>query len=67
VGKLCEEITPHLGMWLKQQHMFFVATSPLAQGDLVNRSPKGMDCLRPRLNGSVRPQRIPSNLPRGVV
>ena len=46
MGKLYEEITPDLGTWLKQQHVFFVATSPLAQGGLVNCSPKGMDSFR---------------------
>lgn len=46
MGKSYEEITPDLGTWLKQQHMFFVATSPLARGGLVNCSPKGMDSFR---------------------
>ena len=46
MGKLYEEITPDLGTWLKQQHMFFVATFPLAEDGLVNCSPKGMDSFR---------------------
>ena len=46
MGKLYEEITSDLGTWLKQQHMFFVATSPLADDGLVNCSPKGMDSFR---------------------
>jgi hypothetical protein len=46
VGKCYAEITPDLGAWLKQQHMFFVATAPLAADGLVNCSPKGMDTLR---------------------
>ena len=46
MGKLYEAITPELSDWLKQQHMFFVATSPLAESGLVNCSPKGMDTFR---------------------
>lgn len=46
MGKLYEEITPDLSAWLRQQHMFFVATSPLAANGLVNCSPKGMDTFR---------------------
>ena len=46
MGKLYKEITPDVGAWLKRQHMFFVATSPLADGGLVNCSPKGMDSFR---------------------
>ena len=46
MGKLYEEVTSDLGTWLKQQHMFFVATSPLAEDGLVNCSPKGMDSFR---------------------
>lgn len=46
MGKLFEEINADLGAWLKQQHMFFVATAPLAEDSLVNCSPKGMDSFR---------------------
>lgn len=46
MGKVYEVITPELGEWMKQQHMFFVATSPLAESGLVNCSPKGTDALR---------------------
>jgi Pyridoxamine 5'-phosphate oxidase len=46
VGKLYGEITLDLGTWLKQQPLFFVATSPLADDGFVNCSPKGMDSFR---------------------
>lgn len=46
MGKLYEEITPELGAWLKQQRVFFVASSPLSANGLVNCSPKGMDTFR---------------------
>ena len=32
--------------WLARQHMFFVATAPLAADQHVNLSPKGLDTLR---------------------
>ena len=41
-----ESITPVLQSWIEAQHMFFVATAPLAEEGLVNCSPKGMDSLR---------------------
>ena len=46
MGKLYEEVTPDLADWLMAQHMFFVATAPLAAGGLVNCSPKGMNSFR---------------------
>lgn len=46
MGKVFEEITSDLSAWLKQQHIFFVATSPLTANGLVNCSPKGMDTFR---------------------
>lgn len=46
MGKLYEEITPELVTWIKQQHLFFVATAPLASDGHVNCSPKGLDTLR---------------------
>ena len=46
MGKLYEEITPDLTAWIHQQHVFFVATSPLAATGHVNASPKGLDCFR---------------------
>jgi hypothetical protein len=46
MGKTYDEITPQLADWIAQQHMFFVATAPLAGDGLVNCSPKGMDTFR---------------------
>jgi hypothetical protein len=40
------EIDEHIKAWMGRQHMFFVATAPLAGDGLVNCSPKGLDCLR---------------------
>ena len=46
MGKLFEEITPELAEWIGKQHLFFVASAPLAETGLVNCSPKGMDTFR---------------------
>jgi hypothetical protein len=46
MGKVHTEITPELAAWIRAQHVFFVATAPLAGDGLVNCSPKGMDSLR---------------------
>ncbi len=46
VGKLYDSITSELRAWIEAQHVFFVATAPLASEGLVNCSPKGMDTLR---------------------
>ena len=46
MGKLYDGITPELSDWVGQQHLFFVATAPLAAGGHVNCSPKGLDTLR---------------------
>ena len=46
MGKLYNEITPEIAEWVKQQHMFFVATAPLTGDGHINCSPKGLDCLR---------------------
>lgn len=46
MGKLYEHITPEIATWIKQQHMFFVATAPLEATGHVNCSPKGLDALR---------------------
>jgi hypothetical protein len=40
------EIAPDLARWMTAQHIFFVATAPLAADGHVNCSPKGMDTLR---------------------
>jgi Pyridoxamine 5'-phosphate oxidase len=46
MAKLFDCITDDLHSFITQQHMFFVATAPLAAGGHVNLSPKGFDCLR---------------------
>jgi hypothetical protein len=46
MGKSYDGITPELSDWIEQQHLFFVATAPLAHDGLVNCSPKGMDTFR---------------------
>ncbi len=46
MAKLYEDITPEIAAWVKQQHVFFVATAPLAGDGHVNCSPKGLDTLR---------------------
>lgn len=46
MGKLYEHITGDIATWIKQQHMFFVATAPLRIEGHVNCSPKGLDVLR---------------------
>src|SRR4051794_34328352 len=47
MGKVYDEIDGHLRRWIARQHMFFVATAPLAGDGRVNVSPKGpIDTLR---------------------
>jgi hypothetical protein len=46
MGKVYEEITDELAQWMARQHLFFVASAPLAQNGFVNCSPKGMDSFR---------------------
>jgi hypothetical protein len=46
MGKTYSEISPELAGWIREQHIFFVATAPLHGDGLVNCSPKGMDTLR---------------------
>ena len=46
MSKVYEQITDELAAWINQQHMFFVATAPLAASGHVNCSPKGLDALR---------------------
>ncbi|MBI5149995.1 MAG: pyridoxamine 5'-phosphate oxidase family protein [Candidatus Omnitrophica bacterium] len=41
MGKTYEQIDDKLADWIKQQHVFFVATAPLAADSHVNCSPKG--------------------------
>ncbi|MDX1522215.1 MAG: pyridoxamine 5'-phosphate oxidase family protein [Anaerolineae bacterium] len=42
MGKIYEAIDQSLADWVKQQHMFFVATAPLDGEGLINCSPKGL-------------------------
>ena len=46
MAKTFSEIDPKLQAWLTRQHLFFVASAPLAADGLVNCSPKGLDALR---------------------
>jgi hypothetical protein len=45
MGKVLPELTEGLRGFIARQHLFFVATAPLAGGH-VNLSPKGLDCFR---------------------
>ena len=46
MGQSYSELTPALVEWIERQHVFFVATAPLAGDGLVNCSPKGLDTFR---------------------
>jgi hypothetical protein len=46
MGKTHDSISDDLRAFIQRQHVFFVATAPLAPGGHVNLSPKGLDCLR---------------------
>ena len=46
MGRVYDVITPQLADWIRRQHVFFVATAPLAADGHVNVSPKGLDTLR---------------------
>lgn len=46
MGKQLTSIEPELAAWIAGQHVFFVATAPLAQSGHVNLSPKGGDAFR---------------------
>ena len=46
MGKPHREISDELRQFIESQHMFFVATAPLAGGGHINLSPKGLDALR---------------------
>lgn len=46
MGKLYDHIPPDLAHWIGEQHVFFVATAPLARDGHVNCSPKGLDSFR---------------------
>jgi hypothetical protein len=46
ISKLRDGIDDELARWLGRQHVFFVATAPLAGDGHINCSPKGGDCFR---------------------
>jgi hypothetical protein len=46
MGKTYERISPDLAEWIARQHVFFVATAPLAPNGHVNLSPKGGGALK---------------------
>ena len=46
MGKVYDQIHPHLRTFIEEQPLFFVATAPLSQQGHVNVSPKGIDSLR---------------------
>ena len=46
MGKFYELITDTHKAFIENQHMFFVATSPLSEGGRINLSPKGLDSFR---------------------
>jgi hypothetical protein len=46
MNKTINTISPDLQRWLEAQHVFFVATAPLAADGHVNCSPKGCDSFR---------------------
>ncbi|MBI3345184.1 MAG: pyridoxamine 5'-phosphate oxidase family protein [Gammaproteobacteria bacterium] len=46
MGKIHEQISDELTDWIQRQHVFFVATAPLAPDGHVNCSPKGGDSFR---------------------
>jgi hypothetical protein len=43
MGKVYPEIETRLAKFIENQHLFFVATAPLAGQGLINLSPKGLD------------------------
>lgn len=46
MSKPREHIDADMAAWIEQQHVYFVATSPLAESGHVNCSPKGGDSFR---------------------
>jgi len=53
MGKVMDEISEELAEFIRAQHVFFVATAPLAREGHVNLSPKGLDTFR-----IVSPKRV---------
>jgi len=46
MGKIFETIDDKLAAWVAEQHVFFVATAPMAESGHINLSPKGGDSFR---------------------
>ena len=46
MGRFYERIEPAVEAWIARQHLFFVASAPLAADGHVNLSPKGYDTFR---------------------
>jgi hypothetical protein len=46
MGKFHDSIQPAHQEFIRQQHMFFVATAPLSADGRINLSPKGLDTFR---------------------
>ena len=46
MGKVHPHITDELADFIRQQHLFFVATAPLSEAGHVNLSPKGLNSFR---------------------
>ncbi len=46
MSKLRDCIDEELATWLREQHIFFVATAPLSEQGHINCSPKGGDSFR---------------------
>lgn len=46
MGKLPTSVEGAVRQFIEQQHVFFVATAPLAGDEHVNLSPKGLDSFR---------------------
>jgi len=46
MGKVLQNITPDLRIFIEAQPLFYVATAPLAGDGHVNLSPKGLDSFR---------------------
>ena len=46
MGKFSDQISPQHEEFIRNQHIFFVATAPLSRDGHINLSPKGLDCFK---------------------
>ena len=53
MAKFSDHITEKQQAFIKDQHLFFVATSPTEETGKINLSPKGLDCFRVLSPGKV--------------